>query len=227
MKLPNGRTVALSVPDPRVMDVVERMSVGIEPTAEEFRLCVEWLSRQPLEYQRYAVGLMRTQAHMALGRLNVEGIPNTEAHSVFPDDVGVLGRLRERIESGTLDMCRHVRALAPTPAAWLPWVPDKIRCQDCVAEIVAGMPGTKEDRRCDECGTVRASVDQSIVQIQASNINGVIVPLVVIFGICRTCSEAVKKNVIPRKPEAIPRDALLDMLGRFEELDAALGSVRA
>lgn len=228
VKLPNGRIVTLSAPEPRLMDVIERMGVGIEPTGAEFSSLLEWISRQPLEYQRYTIGLMRAQAHMDLGRMDLEeSQPDVETRSVFTDDVGVLGRLRERLESGTLDMCRHVRSLSPTPAVWLPWVPDKVRCEACTAEVLAGMHGTKEDRRCDECGTVRADVGQKIVQVPASNIDGVIIPLVVCFGLCRTCSEAVEGNLIPRKPASISRGTLLGVLDRFDELDASLGSLRS
>jgi len=194
MKLPWGGFADITPPPPEVIGMTQRPDARTTPaTPAELAALAEWLGRQPPEYQVYAAELMRTNLSLIEGSARLKESGLTGRRDIDARLLPVLARFWELVRSGELDMCRHVRALAPSPAVWQAWAPGKIRCQECARLESARIQDTKEDRRCDQCGTIQPRITSGMAETPAVPVRGVLVPVITLYGLCAHCVRAAER----------------------------------
>jgi len=158
IRMPSGPDVTLTGPPPELLAAAQAAGAGEMPWADYVAQLGAWLERQPPAYQRYALDMMR-RTLTAAGRMAEQAEAAGGRSGLLGADASpVVARFLAAVQSGGLDLCRHVRRLAPVPATWVPWAPGKIRCGECTALEFARISGTKEDRRCDQCGTIQPKI---------------------------------------------------------------------
>lgn len=226
VKMPGGGIIDLSMPEPKVMDLFERMRVGIPPTRDELETALGWMAGQPIGYQVYALEAMRNQVVMMMGAKKAIRSGQYQAQALDMESLRILRDLSERVESGTLGMCKHVRALAPAPASWVAWMPDKVRCPQCAEEACKGIRGTKEDTRCDECGNIHARISTNVAQILPTNLSGVVVPMLLTFGLCDRCHQRAQESAIPDTSGPALKADLSALLRAIEQEISKLTAMR-
>lgn len=186
IRLPSGRTTEITRwPDPAM---TEWMSADRKPTPAETEYLREWLMEQSPEYQDHAIrsALAAVETERRIGEY-------TERQDTrLRDTARVAGRNMSRqfytlLSGDQIQLCRHVRRLAPNPAVWLPWAPRKARCVACNDDILASIRDTEEDRRCDLCGVISDKLMNGTVLIPNVAISRVIMPVIIQYGACKRC----------------------------------------
>lgn len=88
-----------------------------------------------------------------------------------------LGTLDSGLRSGRVAIDPHLRR-GDVGLVGL-WRRDEVFCHGCAPAELALEHGSTEDRRCDRCGAVRATVRPYVLNIESL--------LVVMFGLCDRC----------------------------------------
>jgi hypothetical protein len=104
-----------------------------------------------------------------------------------PAVVAILERFQADLDADRIRLCAHARRLAPAGVTWFAWLPGRVRCRSCEAVAVAAIKGTREDRRCDVCGSIRTRVRGLLLPLPPVLIRGVLLPTLVTFGACQSC----------------------------------------
>jgi len=192
VRLPNGKTVIITEPPAEFMEMIEKSEPGRRPwTPEERMIFSLWISSQPIEYQAFMLDslAMTSEIRDALDMHPRHPLQN------HPMVEGIRMQMFGRIANNRLGMCVHVRRNAPNPAVWVPFAPNKARCVPCNTLVANGVRGTKEDRRCDVCKRIRASLVTCELFESSVTIRHVIVPVIIAFGICKRCLDTAISEV--------------------------------
>jgi hypothetical protein len=183
MRLPQGYT---DVPAPP--EGLERARRGRPLQPSEVAAVQTWIGQLPPAALGYLADLGAVLDDMPRRSELIRELDPTARHGqVRVGSSPVLMRLRDLASSGQLGVCAHVRALAPTPAAWLAYAPRKVRCADCTRTEILRIAGGREDRRCDDCGRIFPGLAPHMVQLQPMRVQGLLIPVVASFGLCGGC----------------------------------------
>jgi hypothetical protein len=125
----------------------------------------------------------------------IEGTPvlNVEPGTVMRT---LITRMQARGLAGQLTLCPHLTYTSPAPAYWCAWAPGRLRCAPCAAAANNRIRGTREDRRCDHCRTVAASIHPDMVQLPPVVVDlppyppKCVPPITMQFGLCPPCQLA-------------------------------------
>lgn len=192
LKLPSGREITLSPQLPEIIELHEKLATGEPLSPDKIAKLRAWLVTQPPEYVEYISDLFETTLSAYARTLSSPEVLREfgKPGVIQPETSPVLMRFSELIQSGQIGMCKHIRRLAPTPGVWLPWAPGKIRCQDCAGLEMTRIAGTKEDRRCDQCGTIQPKIRSHMVLTPPFNIQGIVIAVGIQWGLCGHCDAA-------------------------------------
>lgn len=188
LKLPNGRTVTVHAPSEDCAQVLHKMARGEASTDADRAVMRDWLALQHPDYVRYMLATIAIDGAAVTEMQN--DTPGFMAGTELPEDTpaaNIVGRLMARLQSGDIGLCKHVRHNAPDAGIWFPWKPEKIRCRECAYQLVQQIKGTKEDRRCDNCGWIGAKVAEEIFRLPPIYVCHVIIPVISFFGLCGKC----------------------------------------
>ena len=190
VKLPGGEWVEVGQPPQHVID-----------NPGDVDAVAGWLAGQDPRYIAYALDMAsRFCEYASAPVIDLEDgtatMPqrNVQWSAGSPADI-VFGMFCRGVEDGTIALCAHVRRLAPEPGRWMACRPSKIRCLPCTAEVTASVTGTLEDRCCDHCRFTASGVYPAVMMTPPLTVHGVIVPVVVSFGLCLKCRN--RSPVVP------------------------------
>jgi hypothetical protein len=132
-------------------------------------------------------------------------LEETRIHHVEPGPVhrALITRLRTKATTGQLTLCPDLSYDAPSPAFWVAWAPNKLRCARCADTAIRRIHGTHEDRRCDHCRKIdrvihRGAIELAAVVVDLPDRARCIPPVLMIFGLCPSCHAADRDEVPAR-----------------------------
>ena len=97
--------------------------------------------------------------------------------------------------AGRLTFCPHLSYTSPEPAWWCAWAPGRLRCARCARAASLRIKGTREDRRCDHCRKIVATIHADMAALPPLVIDlppyppACIPPVTMAYGLCPACQE--------------------------------------
>jgi hypothetical protein len=79
---------------------------------------------------------------------------------------------RARVLAAQPTLCPHLSYTAPSPAIWLAWAPELLRCPRCAEDEARRTHGTTEDQRCDSCARIVPVIRACMVEIPPLIVDG-------------------------------------------------------
>jgi hypothetical protein len=129
------------------------------------------------------------------------GLPATST-ALGPVTITLADAMIDRGIAGGITLCPHLSYDHPAPAHWCAYAPGRLRCDSCLITTLQRVHGTREDRRCDGCGTVvpRPEVIYAIQVVLPPMPDAVknlstgqlepLPPITMHFGLCPECRHA-------------------------------------
>jgi hypothetical protein len=121
----------------------------------------------------------------------------TPIRNVRPGPVtrSLITAMNNAASAGKLTLCPHLSPTAPAPAWWCAWAPGRLRCDHCTTAASLRIKGTREDRRCDHCRKIVATIHADMAALPAIVIDlppwppACIPPVTMVYGLCPACQE--------------------------------------
>jgi hypothetical protein len=151
---------------------------------------------------RPATSALLDQAEAATGETTrimavLARLEETTVRHVVPGPIhqAILAKFTARALAGQMTLCPDLSYDAPAPSFWCAWAPGRIRCSRCAESASRRIHGTREDRRCDHCRKIRASIHRGAMELPSVVVDlpiraRCVPPVIVLFGLCPACHNA-------------------------------------